>query len=303
MGDEREYVTRLLRNVDGNLQGVAHSIHPPPWVVERYRAFQALVSADERTFPCYFATRAESKGVLRYSYLDTSELTTAAPLGDVLRAFLGEYSHLSVRSALIVFVRTSCNPFGSDALAQYEATFWDIVSKLNQGDDDMWPSDVPDDVDDPRWVFCFAGEPIFVTGHCPAYVNRLTRHAASDLLLVIQPRANLHGIAGYGPGPDRVRKRIRSLVSQYDTIAPAPDLGIYGDPDSREWRQFWLPDTNEDTDRRCPVTAGHGPRIAGRTRSEVLGRTRRSENAHVAPQAHASQGVKGTVPASESEAR
>ncbi len=263
---------RLLSNVGGRLVAGAGGAGAPDWVNRRYNEFREMVCAGELTFPCYFATRAEDAGALRYTYLEQGELAQPAPLGTALRLFLETTADASTRSALIVFVRTVQDASERQSLAQYEATFWDLVGALHETDEQAWPAGAPTDPDDPLWVYCYAGEPIFITGHCPAYVERRSRHSGTDLMLVIQSRANLQGIAGHGLGPDRVRRRIRSLVSEYDDLAPSPELGVYGEPTVREWRQFWLLDSNAATERRCPAAIGRAlSQLGEKTNVQVNG--------------------------------
>jgi len=155
---------------------------------------------------------------------------------------------MGARSALIVFVESTVGDGG-------ETLFWGVVSALHRLDRAPWPSMIPQDPNDPGWSFCFNGEPLFIAGHGPTYKQRRSRYFAAGLMLVIQPRTNLAGITGVGVRAERVRNRVRSALTTYDKLPASPSLGIYGDPNSHEWRQYWLPDTNKRDERICPLQA------------------------------------------------
>ena len=60
-----------------------------------------------------------------------------------------------------------------------------------------------------------------------------------------------------------IRRRLRA----YDDVAPSPTLGNYGEPDNREWKQYFLPDRDDAQDpddgaARCPF--GHVAPPGGR---------------------------------------
>jgi FPC/CPF motif-containing protein YcgG len=239
-------MSRLLHCINGVLLGEGDD-PIPGWVSERHSELRQMLSAPEPPFPCYFATIAEVHGRLRYSYLTRTEISDPVALAPALTQYLSEHPTIDGRSALIVFVLT-------DKSQDHKNTFWTIIQSLHLLDSKPWPNTVPDDPDDPRWTFCFAGIPIFIAGHAPCYHERKSRYSASGLFLVIQPRSNLKGIAGKSLAATRVRDRIRSALKNYDLIGPSPDLGTYGDPHVREWRQYWLADTNDERTDTCPLT-------------------------------------------------
>lgn len=229
----------------------------PAWVNERFRSFHSMVMNKREVFPCYFATIGEEAGVLRYSYLEAGELRRPVALSSSLVAFLSQRRPRRPRSALIVFVAAT-----GTSEEDHRVQFWDLLQALHDLDKTPWPESIPSDPDDPDWSFCFHGTPIFVAGHSPHYRNRLSRKTERDLFLVIQPRSNLAGITGRGRTADRVRQRIRGSLCSYDSVAPSPELGVYGDPDSREWRQYWLSDDNSPTEDPCPLSISPGRKAA-----------------------------------------
>lgn len=228
---------------------VAKGETAPAWVNERYRSFRSMVTNEQETFPCYFATIGEEAGVLKYSYLEPGELAHPVALARTLVTFLTETRPHRPRAALTVFIAAT-----GISEEEHRTQFWNLLQALHQHDEMPWPATIPVDPDNPAWSFCFHGIPIFVAGHSPHYEQRRSRKTERDLFLVIQPRSNLAGITGRGRTAERVRKRIRSSLRTYDSVGPSPELGVYGDPESREWRQYWLPDDNASKLDSCPLS-------------------------------------------------
>jgi len=245
-----EPVGRLLvPDASRGLISVGSPVTLPTWVLDGYEAFLGQV-ADVQGFPCYLGTRAAANGALRYTFVARSELDGVS-LASTLEEYWQVAPEIGSRSALVALVEP-CD--GTRSLADHEAEFWQLLQGLHDADPEPWPDHLPTDPDDPAWEFCFAGLPMFVTGHCPAYRQRLSRHSHSAMYLVMQSRQNLSGLDGSGRTATRVHARIRDLVQRYDAMAPSPQLGMYGDPEVRQWKQYWLPDTNEPTaEARCPL--------------------------------------------------
>lgn len=72
----------------------------------------------------------------------------------------------------------------------YHEQFWKVLEFLHRRDLEPWLTDIPTEPDDPRWEFCFAGEPMFVVGRAPFYTNRKSRYMPYGLEMTIQPRKN-----------------------------------------------------------------------------------------------------------------
>lgn len=249
--DESRRPQSLFRRDGDVLKGLDGKNDAPAWVQARYEQFNRLVTGSAPEFPCYFATVAEAAKALCFTYVEEGEVDSPLGLASAVRDFLNEYSALRrPRAALIAFIEKGD---GARSLTTEEKHFWDLLQALHWLDSAPWPAHLPTDPDDRRWTFCFAGTPLFITGHCPSYENRLSRRAEGGVFLVIQPRTNLEGITGFGVKAKRVRRRIRSLLANYDRISPSPELGAYGDAASREWKQYWLPDRNEPVARTCPL--------------------------------------------------
>jgi uncharacterized protein len=239
-------MARLFRSDGMQLTGDA----VPGWVQQSYQRFRAMMEDPDPAFPCHFAVMGEKQGLLRYSYVEAGEANQAEALVGGMQAYFEEHPTIQGRSALIVFADPGAE---TERLSDYESRFWRILQSVHDLDPEPWPADAPTDPEDARWEYCFGGQPIFITGHAPLYEQRRSRSSSNELLLVIQSRANLDGIVGESTTAEAVRQKIRAAVRVYDNMDPSPDLGIFGKPAVREWKQYWLQDTNEDRPRTCPL--------------------------------------------------
>jgi FPC/CPF motif-containing protein YcgG len=50
----------------------------------------------------------------------------------------------------------------------------------------------------------------------------------------------------------KARQEVRKRLQKWDAITAHPDLGTYGDPENREWKQYFLPDENLAASAACP---------------------------------------------------
>jgi len=248
------YSNRLFRYSDQQ----SLTLKQPAWVEQSLRDFVDLVNGTAPEFPCYFASAALRADSLRFTYLDRAEANDLGPLVDSLSRYLLWQETVTTRSALVVFVER--RSIGASSLLDYEKEFWNILMNLRRMDCQPWPQGIPTDPSAKDWEMCFAGTPLFITGHCESYQHRHSRHWKGGMMLIIQTRSNMSGLVGHTKAAESTRARIRRLIDKYDAIPRSPDLGIYGDPQVREWRQYWLPDANESGARVCPLTLVAEPR-------------------------------------------
>lgn len=254
---------RYFRLKDGQLSADPQEPPAPRWFKDRVAALHTRLTeardlhrADlpaelpRSPFPCYFAPIAKNKGSLRYSYIESSECSRPSAFVEAVREYQRESPHIQPLGALLVFVEASADATTPE---QYEAEFWSLLQYLHDQDVSPWPDTTSPNPDDPQWQFCFGGEPWFFVGKAPFYQRRKSRWA-DGLLLLVQTQKMLDPVDGYRPEADSVRQRIRSAVVQYDGMPPSPDLEVVGDPAFRDWRQYWLRDTNEERGpTRCPL--------------------------------------------------
>jgi FPC/CPF motif-containing protein YcgG len=217
----------------------------PRWLVEEHARFAERL-LDPR-YPCYFGTNAEKRGELRYGYVEGEDLSGVPAL---LREFL-ELSRANpgVRHALALFF--SPEPV-ERPLPYYRRRFWETLRFLHDADEGTWPLDRPYSPEDPKWEFCFDGEPMFVFASTPAYRRRDSRNMGGSLVLLFQPRRVFDGIEGGTPAGMRAREIIRARMEAWDSMEAHSDMGSYGDPSSHEWKQYFLPDDNAPVTGRCP---------------------------------------------------
>ena len=65
--------------------------------------------------------------------------------------------------------------------------------------------------------------------------------------MTIQPRGTLDDITGDTTEGMQARSIIRDRLTNYDDVDPHPDIGDYGNPATREWKQYLPPTSNEES--------------------------------------------------------
>src|SRR5262249_39725085 len=98
-------------------------------------------------------------------------------------------------------------------------------------------------MDDPKWEFSFAGEPVFVVCTTPAHIARQSRHS-TGFMITFQPRWVFDKILRMEKTAEAAFANITNLLKRYDFIQQSPPLGHYGDPNNREYLQYFLDDDN-----------------------------------------------------------
>jgi hypothetical protein len=216
------------------------------WKTRRYEAFHETMTD---SFVCYFAVDAHEAGDMRYLFPERPDSaagreTFATGLAD----YIDELDALPQLTSLVV----AFEPTDEGGQAWYRERFWDLLEHLHRNDPAPWPDDVPSDPTDPQWTFCYAGEPLFLVARAPSYEQRHSRHTPHGLEVTIQPRAAFEGLTGDTPQGRRARQIIRDRLDDYDDAPRHPAIGNYGDPDSHEWKQYFLPDEDVERDREFP---------------------------------------------------
>jgi len=223
----------------------------PEWGVGAIQRFRGDLESHDSPFPCTFAFAASQRGNLRFGFVESAtDESTWEALPDVLGRYVADAHSIGRITSLVVFFRSSGLQRG---LEWYEGRLWAVLRHLRAHDPEPWPSDLPRDPDDPRWEFAFAGEPIFVVCSTPAHRRRCSRRS-SEMIITFQPRGVFEGLEAHTRRGDAARRTIRDRLSRYDAVPPSPVLGAYGQPDNREWQQYFLGDTNADSSTKgCPL--------------------------------------------------
>ena len=213
------------------------------WKKQRYLGFRETMR--ESRYPCHFAVQAERSDSARYLFAgDAHDRDALLKVREGLRQYLERYQSIAERTTLVTFFEP---PTEEQSEQAYRDQFWNVLEFLNRRDPKPWPSDVPEDPDDPEWEFCFSGEPMFIVGRAPFYTDRKSRYTPYGLEITIQPRTILDDISGDTREGQQARSVISDRLEDYDDIAPHPDIGDYSDPDTLEWKQYLLPSSNEES--------------------------------------------------------
>ena len=101
------------------------------------------------------------------------------------------------------------------------------------------------------WEFSFGGEPIFAFGNAPAYKQRKTRHLGNSRYW-FSASHHFDGLEGDRPKGAYSRQMVRERVEKWDQLPKHPNISHYGDPDHREWKQYFIGDDVEPIKGRCP---------------------------------------------------
>lgn len=217
-----------------------------PWKERRYRTFHGELVDESPAFPCFFAVDAHEAGDLRYLFAEAPGSAAGESVADGLRAYLDRAPDIADITSLVVLFEP---PEGDPTVEWYERQFWALLESLHDHDPEPWPGSVPSDPEDPEWAFSFAGTPLFLVARAPCYEARRSRHTPHGLEVTVQPRWVFDGLGADTERGREARRIIRERLEDYDGVPPHPDIGAYGDEDSREWRQYFLP--RGDGDRRA----------------------------------------------------
>jgi FPC/CPF motif-containing protein YcgG len=231
----------------------------PAWFHEgRAELRRVFLDADD-PYPCYFAESGERLATNHYTYLEPEsdqgpiEAAALAPLAAALRTFLQRPRiRPAHRLSLLCLVRPPRMPI---SFAAHRARFWDVLGGLRVLDADPWPARTPTDPDDPGWNFCFAGEPLFTFGACPAYLPRRSRAVSRGLLLVFQPLTIFADIGGTTAAGRAAKRRIRDRLAVYDPVPMLADAGDGSGSTQAKWKQYFPPADGSPSAGRCPLAA------------------------------------------------
>jgi FPC/CPF motif-containing protein YcgG len=220
------------------------------WQADAYRQFCNQVL--DPKFPCFFATEAQKGGRLKYTFADLTGCLSLDGFCDTVAEFVGYVKTLpsqeQLYEVLIAFFKTP-----DATLGEHHARAWGILQHMMDNDPQGWPAGVARDPEDPRWSFSFRSTPIFTNVSSGFHKQRLSRNLGADLVLVIQFRDGFDHLPG---DPIKLREAIRARIDKFDACPRSPYLGTYGRPESREYQQYALPDSNDEAVAQCPLTAG-----------------------------------------------
>ena len=228
------------------------------WAERCFRELSAKVDADD--FPCTFGTVALRRGEVLFAFVETADVAHQAELvASGLQNFTARVQALgTVQASMLPFAVFLIPPKGAGSLDDYFRIGWQLLGRIHELDDDLWPERVPDDPDAPGWSFCFGGVPLFVNFKTPLHRARRSRRMDNAFLLLFQARDGFDVVAGDSPQGRRAREIIRTKLAAYDEVPIWPALGYHGRPENRDWKEYFVPDSNDEIAFRCPFIKADG---------------------------------------------
>ncbi|KAF8309155.1 hypothetical protein DL93DRAFT_2170586 [Clavulina sp. PMI_390] len=222
------------------------------WQREAYDAYSKVLLDEERIFPCIYATRGHKSNDQLYIFIDSDDLSNPKHIAHLAKAFLAylpQARSLGPNTSLVMFSKHNPNP---KTVEEYNLEFWKMLDGLARLDKVPWPSNTPRDIDTDNWCLCFNGEQLFCLIQTPAHQQRLTRYAPG-VIVGFQPKWVLDELLSTDAKRAGAMAKVRGLLKLYDPMPISPELKNYGEPGSRDSRQYFLMDSNEEI-TPCPYT-------------------------------------------------
>lgn len=228
---------------------VAEAFPEGTWQHEVYDDFKKVLLDEDLVFPCIYATKGFKTDGHLYLFIDSDDLSDPRhirSLATALTAYLPQARDLGPNTSLVVLAK---NMPHQRTVEEYNTLFWELLNGLTKLDTKPWPASVPRDIDTDKWCLCFGGEPLFIAIQTPAHQVRRSRHAPS-LTVAFQPKWIFDILFSTDVKRAGSLAKVRALLAKYDLIPVSPELKKYGDPASREYKQYFLLDENEPAS--CP---------------------------------------------------
>jgi len=212
------------------------------WKFGAYEKYKAKL--DARDYPCFFGQAGEAHSEMLYTFIpqhSLSEMLTS------MQQFVTLISRPDYkRSSLVAFFEPD---FSISTHTSFVNRFWQVLQYLHDHDPDPTTERTPDH---PLWEFSFRRSEMFVVGTSPTYRRRRSRNLGPGIVLIFQPRSLFIDPTTSKPIAASVRKSIHQRMLAYDGMPVHPDIGFYGQPGNREWKQYALPDDNTPETGSCP---------------------------------------------------
>ncbi|CAN7653797.1 YqcI/YcgG family protein [Caballeronia sp. LjRoot31] len=233
-----QWTARIL-NIEASNSGAL-----PAWWRDAYHSYRKTL--EQPDYPCFFGQAAERRGEMFYAFDGERPEIARATMQRFVE--LGHDAALT-RHSLAMF----CAPDPAlTSHTEFLRRFWTLLLQLHEADGVPMR---PTDPDDPLWEFSFGGRKMFVVGTAPTYHQRRSRVVGSGIVLLFQPRELFTDLTTGKPIGAEVRRQIHARMLEYDAMPVHPDIGFYGDPRNREWKQYCLPDDNAPVTGRCPFAS------------------------------------------------
>lgn len=235
---------RLLKNED------LASLDPGSWSQMAAEQMTAALGEKNSPFPCTFGIAGYATNQLRYCFIEGAADTDGATtqVAAALQSYLRIASSIGKNTSLVIFFNDAPN----HTKQEYQEKFWRLLNRLHELDTSAWPASIPRDPDTDHWEFSFAGEPIFVVCNTPAHKNRKSRYSPY-FTLTFQPRWVFADILTADElKTTKVTGAIRERIRLYDALPPSTHLSSFGSAKNREWKQYFLSDSGDETPQACP---------------------------------------------------
>lgn len=218
------------------------------WKLVAYEQYRAKLRAPD--YPCFFGQAGEERGEMLYTFTADGGLEELVTNMQQFVSLTGTPGY--ERSSLVAFLEPDCSITDH---ASFVARFWHALQFLHEYDRHPATNRTPDHS---LWEFSFERCEMFVVGASPTYCHRRSRNLGPGIVLIFQPRLLFIDPATSLPIAAPVRHRIHQRMLAYDEMPTHPDIGFYGNPINREWKQYALPDDNEPEHGTCPFQARTG---------------------------------------------
>jgi uncharacterized protein len=215
------------------------------WKLVAYEQYRAKLRAPD--YPCFFGQAGEERGEMLYTFTADGGLEELVTNMQQFVSLTGTPGY--ERSSLVAFLEPDCSITDH---ASFVARFWHVLQFLHEYDRHPATNRTPDHS---LWEFSFERCEMFVVGASPTYCHRRSRNLGPGIVLIFQPRLLFIDPATSLPIAAPVRHRIHQRMLAYDGMPMHPDIGFYGNPINREWKQYALPDDNEPEHGTCPFQA------------------------------------------------
>lgn len=226
----------------------------PAWLADHWRTFRDALTGEHEgaPFPCHFGSQSVQAGEPLYAAVPSlGEKDALLAFRDALLDYLDVYQDHGSRTSFVAFFAPDEN---ATTEADYHERLWHLLQFRHVHDPEPWPEDIPTDPDNPRWEFCFGGEPMFPTCRAPFYDTYHSRFSPVGLEITFQPRSLFDGITADTEAGQHAREVIQERLVEYDGVAPHPHLGDWGVDGDREWHQYLFREDDTQAPDDCPIT-------------------------------------------------
>lgn len=224
------------------------------WERKREEILQIVRS---ETFPCVFGRKAANVRSLYWLFHESSDdpMNFIAGLIEYTNFIKNTPPEERLLRPLITVIKSDIK-----TLADQQKLAWEFIQLLIEKDPAPWPNNIARDVDNHNWCLCFNSNQLFINISCPGHKMVRSRNLGSEIFLVINPREIFDIVAPRNKTKGlKIRSYIRDRIKEYNTDEKIPDqLGFFGDPNNKEWKQYQLNEINGFYFNECPLRMKKG---------------------------------------------